>query len=116
MSYEGPGTYRHYKGGMYEAIGLALEEATLNRVVVYRPIDGWPAELPEAKYFTRALESFTAMVYIGADGQAAERFCIGDGLLSRGSVGGDSPVACPGCPFCRRNDFMAKPRFEMVSS
>lgn len=31
MSYEGPGVYRHYKGGMYEVVGLALWEAMADK-------------------------------------------------------------------------------------
>lgn len=32
--------FRHYKGGEYEVIANALEEATLRHVVVYRAADG----------------------------------------------------------------------------
>lgn len=32
--------FRHYKGGEYEVIANALEEATLGHVVVYRAADG----------------------------------------------------------------------------
>lgn len=35
MSYEGPGPYRHYKGGLYTAIGLGEHEATGAKLVVY---------------------------------------------------------------------------------
>jgi hypothetical protein len=36
MSYEGPGVYRHYKGGIYIALGVAEYEATRAKVgVVY---------------------------------------------------------------------------------
>jgi hypothetical protein len=27
MSYEGPGSYRHYKGGEYQVLGLSVPEA-----------------------------------------------------------------------------------------
>lgn len=33
-----PGTYRHYKGGEYRAICVACDEATLEWMVVYRPL------------------------------------------------------------------------------
>jgi hypothetical protein len=36
MSYEGPGLYRHYKGGIYIALGVAEDEATrTKRDVIY---------------------------------------------------------------------------------
>lgn len=33
-----PGKYRHYKGGKYEVIGVACDEATLSWIVLYRPL------------------------------------------------------------------------------
>lgn len=33
-----PGTYRHYKGGEYEALTLACHEETHEWYVVYRPL------------------------------------------------------------------------------
>jgi hypothetical protein len=48
MSYQGPGWYRHYKGGEYEVLGLSVAEWTkpegddnwygVMTLVVYRPI------------------------------------------------------------------------------
>jgi hypothetical protein len=35
MSYSGPGTYRHYRGGTYTAIGTAEHETTGALFVVY---------------------------------------------------------------------------------
>lgn len=35
MSWEGEGTYRHYKGGLYEASGLGEHESTGQLFVVY---------------------------------------------------------------------------------
>lgn len=35
-----PGTYRHYKGGFYEVLGLARHSETLEPLVLYRPIAG----------------------------------------------------------------------------
>lgn len=49
--------YRHYKGGEYVVTGLALDEATLDVVVVYRPYYG--------EYdisFTRPLPAWEALV------------------------------------------------------
>lgn len=39
-----PGLYRHYRGGLYEVMGVARHSETLEALVVYRPIDshtGW---------------------------------------------------------------------------
>lgn len=33
--YEGPGLYRHYKGGYYRVVGLAEHESTGAKLVVY---------------------------------------------------------------------------------
>ena len=51
MSYEGPGTYQHYKGALYEVLGIALREDSIvkyasgsmdthsaQRFVIYRPL------------------------------------------------------------------------------
>lgn len=35
-------TYRHYKGGLYEVVGVAIDEATLGPLVIYRPAEGNP--------------------------------------------------------------------------
>jgi hypothetical protein len=61
-NYRGPGRYRHYKGGVYDVIGVGLEEATLRYVVVYRPASGWPNDVPAAQFWTRPLDGFNAMV------------------------------------------------------
>lgn len=31
MSYHGPGVYRHYKGGEYDVLGLAIREETIRK-------------------------------------------------------------------------------------
>jgi hypothetical protein len=56
MSYEGPGHYQHYKGGTYEVIMLAREEATLTAVVVYRSKE-------TGQVWTRPLVNFNELVY-----------------------------------------------------
>lgn len=33
--YEGPGIYKHYKGGHYKVLGLARHEDTTARLVIY---------------------------------------------------------------------------------
>jgi hypothetical protein len=50
-----PGLYRHYKGGLYQAHGLAVEEATLRPVVMY-------THLGDALTWTRPLESWQQIV------------------------------------------------------
>lgn len=35
-----PGRYRHYKGGLYEVIGVARHSETHEPLVVYRPLYG----------------------------------------------------------------------------
>lgn len=75
-SYEGPGRYRHYKGGEYEVVGLAIREATLDKSnvrpgeklvgdidVIYRPMS--PGSLlsgSEIRFWSRPLDDFNAMV------------------------------------------------------
>ena len=35
-----PGTYRHFKGGLYEVLGSARHSETEEEMVVYRPLSG----------------------------------------------------------------------------
>ena len=35
-----PGRYRHYKGGLYEVLGVARHSETEDALVVYRPLYG----------------------------------------------------------------------------
>ncbi|WP_374315903.1 DUF1653 domain-containing protein [Microbacterium sp.] len=35
-----PGTYRHFKGGLYEVVGVARHSETEEQLVVYRPLSG----------------------------------------------------------------------------
>ncbi len=47
------GRYRHYKGGEYEVIGVALHSETHEALVVYRPLyndSGWWVR-PHAMFF-----------------------------------------------------------------
>lgn len=64
MPYEGEGIYRHYKGGIYEVLGIALVEATLEPCVVYKPTVELPIFMQGlgATMYTRPLEDFNAMV------------------------------------------------------
>lgn len=56
--------YRHYKGGIYEWICEATQEADLTPVVVYRAANG--------SYWTRPREVFFETVEVG--GQRMARF------------------------------------------
>jgi hypothetical protein len=51
-----PGIYRHFKGNLYEVIGVARKVDTSEAFVIYRPLYG------EIELVARPLEDFTAMV------------------------------------------------------
>jgi hypothetical protein len=66
-NYRGPGIYRHYKGGVYNVIGLAIREESKEdwiTEVVYEPLS--PGSLLEkidgVTYWTRMLEDFNSDV------------------------------------------------------
>lgn len=50
------GYYRHYKGGLYEVLGIAQHSETLEPLVVYRPCYG------ERGLWVRPLEMFAGVV------------------------------------------------------
>lgn len=66
MSALKPGTYRHYKGPLYDVIGIARHSETEEELVVYRPQYG------ERGLWVRPLAMFTGSVMV--DGQALPRF------------------------------------------
>lgn len=61
MNYQGPGHYRHYKGGEYEVLGLGMEEATHTTVVIYIA-HAFQIPDPEVLFWTRPLDDFNATV------------------------------------------------------
>lgn len=61
-----PGKYRHYKGGDYEVIGVAMHSETREPHVVYRPLYG------EAALWVRPLAMFLECVDV--DGKLVRRF------------------------------------------
>lgn len=61
-----PGNYRHYKGGLYEVIGIALHSETHEELVVYRALYG------EFGLWVRPKQMFLESVLV--DGEAAPRF------------------------------------------
>lgn len=61
-----PGTYRHYKGNLYEAIGVARHSETEQEMVVYRALYG------EGGLWVRPLTMFSGTVLV--DGREVPRF------------------------------------------
>ncbi len=61
-----PGSYRHYKGKLYDVIGVATHSETGERLVVYRPQYG------ERALWVRPLAMFTQIVEV--DGVGRPRF------------------------------------------
>lgn len=59
------GTYRHYKGDLYEVIGLATESDTEEDIVVYKNVE-------TGRMFTRRKDVFLEKVDI--DGVECPRF------------------------------------------
>ena len=60
------GTYRHYKGNLYEVIGVARHSETEESLVVYTPLYG------EGGLWVRPLQMFTETVTV--DGTEVQRF------------------------------------------
>lgn len=61
-----PGKYQHYKGGMYEVVGVAHHSETLEELVVYRAL------YDQGSLWVRPLKMFLEEVEI--DGQSVLRF------------------------------------------
>lgn len=64
------GKYRHFKGGMYEVIGVAKHSETLEKLVVYRALYG------EGEVWVRPLEMWTETVQ--HEGKTVKRFAYVD--------------------------------------
>lgn len=58
------GTYRHFKGGLYEVLYIGTDSETLNKVVIYRA-------LTDGSVWVRPLEMFAGVV---GDGKQVPRF------------------------------------------
>ena len=63
-----PGRYRHFKGGLYEVLGLARHSETLEELVVYRALYG------EGGLWVRPLAMFRGSVTL--DGREVPRFTL----------------------------------------
>lgn len=61
------GTYRHYKGKLYEVLGVALHSETQDVLVVYKPLYESVAE-----FWVRPYDMFVENVTI--DGKSVPRF------------------------------------------
>ena len=61
-----PGLYRHYKGQLYQAYGVARHSETFEPVVVYRPLYG------EGALWVRPYDMFTGTLQV--DGREQPRF------------------------------------------
>ncbi len=61
-----PGRYRHFKGGLYEVLGLAQHSETLETLVVYRALYG------EKGLWVRPVAMFLEQVAF--EGQIVPRF------------------------------------------
>jgi hypothetical protein len=60
------GIYRHYKGNLYQVIGVATHSESLEQQVVYRPLYG------ERGLWVRPLDMFNGFVLL--DGEEVKRF------------------------------------------
>lgn len=66
-----PGIYMHYKGNLYEVIGLAHHSETLAELVVYRALYNSP-EFGENALWVRPAEMFLEEIEI--EGEKIPRF------------------------------------------
>jgi len=66
------GIYRHYKGNLYEVIGLARHSETLEEMVVYKAL--YENEFGAESLWVRPLSMFTEQVQI--DDQSVPRFTL----------------------------------------
>ena len=79
MSELQPGTYRHYKGNLYEVIGTATHSETEETLVVYRALYG------DYGLWVRPLTMFEEDVEL--DGQRVRRFAPIEGKDEDEDVG-----------------------------
>lgn len=74
VGYQGPGRYQHYKGNMYEVIGLAIREETANtgqvKEVIYKPLSpgSMLEQISDVEHWSRMLDDFNQEVELRGDG------------------------------------------------
>ncbi len=66
-----PGTYKHYRGGTYEVIGIGRIEATLAECVIYKALYE-TEDFPLGSLWIRPVDVFTEEVDV--DGVMVPRF------------------------------------------
>ena len=64
------GTYRHYRGGLYEVVGVGRIEATLEEVVIYKSL--YDSDFPKDSIWVRPIKEFFEV--IEKDGKTLSRF------------------------------------------
>lgn len=69
------GTYRHYKGNLYEVIGVARHSETEEVFALYRPLYNLK-EKGEHQYWIRPIAMFTENIVV--DGKLQPRFALID--------------------------------------
>ncbi len=67
-----PGTYKHYKGGTYEVIGLGQHSETLEELVIYKSVDSPTGEFHELWARPRAMFE----VEVEIEGEMVKRFTL----------------------------------------
>lgn len=73
-----PGRYRHYKGGLYQVIGVARHSETHEALVVYRPLYG------EGALWVRPYDMFVGTLEF--DGRTPQRFTFEDDHIDASSI------------------------------
>lgn len=64
------GIYKHYKGNLYEVIGVAHHSETLEEMVVYRAL--YKSQFGENSLWVRPLKMF--IEYVENNGEKVKRF------------------------------------------
>jgi cyclomaltodextrinase / maltogenic alpha-amylase / neopullulanase len=68
-----PGKYKHYKGGEYEVVGIARDEETLDKLIVYKALYE-TKDFPKGSLWVRPLEMF--MEEVDVEGELVPRFSM----------------------------------------